>query len=240
MGFCVSPREHRLKSHLPVAIVIDRSGSTGDIRGILNKYSGELIQSLKGSLFLKNIVELLVIQYSSDYKTVVDFKPLEQVGDHDLDIPSSHGFTATGRALLHALQRLDEKKTEWKLEGEKYYQPLLFLLTDGYPDAGRNAPPEVAAAVQQTYAEAAQQIRRRELDQKLTFIGVGIEQKNGIKADLGRLRELSNYPDRVLCVKDLENGTSGVEQFFDLVYQSTNAVFEDTPIDDVVIEFLNA
>lgn len=67
--------------------------------------------------------------------------------------------------------------------------------------------------LRQSYAEAAQQIRRR---------------------------ERSNYPDRVLCVKDPENGTSGVEQFFGLVCQSANAVFEDTPIDDIVKGFLLA
>lgn len=240
MGFVVPRRAEGPKAHLPVVLMLDRSGSTQDIRALLNQCSRRLLQSMKEEIVFRGIVELLVILYSSDYQTAVDFKSLEQVQEYELDIPESRGFTETGRALLYALKRLDEKKAEWKTKGERYYQPLLFLLTDGYPDAGLNAPPAVEEAVQRTYAAAAAEIRRREQEKKLVFLAAGIQQKNGIHADMERLRELTSYPERVFCVTDAEGSVNHIGAFYQLIYESTNAMFTGTPIDEVVGEIWDA
>lgn len=239
MAFIVPPRKNGPKAHLPVAIALDRSYSTETIRPLLNHCAEKLISSLKEDMFLRNIVELLVVQFSSDYETVVDFAPLETVRGNELDILKSGGSTATGDALLYILQRLDEKKIEWRLSGEKYYQPLLFLLTDGYPDAGLGAPDTVVEHVRQTYEAAAEQIREREANQKIVFIAAGIQQKNGYHANIEKLQELTSYPDRVLCVTDDVGGIHGIERFYDLIYQSTNAMYEGTPIEDIVRGFID-
>lgn len=240
MVFRVASRGETAKCHLPVAIVIDNSASTKDIRELMNICSRKLIQSLKGSVLLADLVELLVIVYNSDAQILVDFKPLQQIGEDELDIKVSDGFTATGHALKIALAKLDQKKVEWKIKGEDYKQPLLFLITDGVPDAGKGAPKEAVEAVERTYAEAAREIRLREAEKKLVFIAAGIQRKRGERADMDRLRELSSHPERLLRINETMNGISGVERFFSLIYDATNVVAcKNTSVDNVVGAFFH-
>lgn len=240
MSIKVSPRSAGPKVHLPVAIVIDRSESTGDIQSLLNQCAQKLIRNMKGHLLLNNVVDLLVVFYNHEYETAVDFLPLSQVGEHDLDIHDCWGTTATGTALLYALQRLDEKKAEWHMDGEEYRQPMLFLLTDGYPSPGYTARKEYHQLFEDQYARAADQIRSRELENKLVFMAAGIQQSNGECADMEKLKQLTNYPDHILRVSDVVGEFDHVERFYDLIYLSTNAMFENTPIDSVVGGFFVA
>lgn len=233
MKFIVPSRGDSPRSHLPIAIIIDKSESTKDIRDLLNKCIVNAVNEMKKEALFKNTVDLLVIHYSSEHEVVIDFEPLENVYPANLVIKESSGFTHTGGALLYVLQRLDEKKIEWKSRGEKYYQPLVFLLTDGYPDAGVGAPQKVAEFVEDAYISAASDIKKRECDNKIVFIAAGIEQKNGVGADMKRLSELSNYPERVLKINEASS-INGIENFFDLIYESTNATFTNTPVDDVI------
>ena len=100
MAFAVPPRMNGPKTHLPVAIVIDTSASTKDIRELMNQCARKLVNSLKRELAFQKVVELLVVLYNSDYTNIVDFKPLESVRESDLDITESKGFTEKGRALI--------------------------------------------------------------------------------------------------------------------------------------------
>lgn len=237
MAFYIPPREAGPKTHLPVCIVIDKSESTEDIRDLLNQGAQSLIRSMKEELTFRGIVELLVVQFSSETEITVDFKPLEQIGEHDLDIGRSEGFTATGRALLTALDRLDQRKMEWKRQGEEYFQPLLFLLTDGYPDAGIGAPDEVVQDIKETYEIAAREIRDREDGKKLVFIAAGLQQQNGYQANMEELRRLSAFPDRVLQISDFEGNSQKIKEFYQLIHRATDALLTDTPIQDVLSQF---
>lgn len=237
MAFVVPPRSWGPKTHLPVAFIIDTSASTNDIRDLLNTCARELLCSMKAQAVFKNIVELLVIFYNSDYQNIVDFKPLGFVGEHDLDIHESRGFTETGRALLYALDCLDNKKAEWRAKGEKYYQPLLFLLTDGYPDAGIDAPMKVVQHVEYTYAQAASKIKEREKTDKIVFVAAGIQQKNGCSANIEKLKQLTSHPERIFCVSDVTGSVHRIEGFYHLIYESTNAVFNNTPVGEVINQF---
>nr|WP_288732084.1 VWA domain-containing protein [uncultured Anaerobutyricum sp.] len=233
MNFVIPSRGDGPRSHLPIAIVIDKSESTKDIRELLNRCIINLVNDMKSETTFKNTVDLFVVHYSSECETVLDFEMLENVNPIELIITKSKGFTYTGGALLYALQRLDEKKIEWKFRAEKYYQPMMFLLTDGYPDAGIDAPPNVAKHVEDTYVAAASEIKKREEEEKLVFIAAGIEQQNGVKADMKRLSELSIHPERILHVKEA-NHLNEIERFFELIYESTNATFSNTPVDEVI------
>lgn len=233
MNFVVPSRGESPRSHLPIAIIIDKSESTKDIKDLLNKCIVNLVNDMKKEVIIKNTVDLLVIHYSSEHEVVLNFETLENVNSNDLIIKESRGFTHTGGALLYALQSLDEKKIEWKSLAEKYYQPLMFLLTDGYPDAGINAPQKVVRFVENAYRSAAEEIKKREVQEKLVFIAAGIEQKNGVGADMKRLSELSTHPERILHVKEVGH-INEIERFFDLIYESTNATFSNTPVDEVI------
>lgn len=233
MNFIVPSRDSGARSHLPIAIVIDKSTSTNDIKDLLNNCIVNLVNNMKKETIFCNTIDLLVIHYSSEHEVIADFETLDKVDPDSLVIKKSHGFTHTGGALLYALQRLDEKKLEWRNLAEKYYQPLIFLLTDGYPDAGIGASPNVEKIVADSYAMAANEIKNREKEGKLVFIAAGIEQQNGECADMEKLSELSIYPDRIIQVKKADNFKE-IEQFFSLIYESTNATFSNTPVDDVI------
>lgn len=238
MNFKVSRRSEGPRIHIPVVLIIDRSGSTEDIRELLNECTQNLLEKMKHEEAFRKAVDLLVVFFSSNYECVLDFIPLEKVKMEDVAIEESSGFTNTGRALLYVLERLDEKKIEWKKNAEKYYQPLVFLLTDGYPDAGYGAPKEVVDKVNEDYLIAAQEIKKREADKKITFIAAGIEREDGVSADLERLAELTGNRERVINIqKDFStDGFGRIEDFFELVYDSTNATLTHTPIGDVISE----
>lgn len=233
MNFVVPSRGDGPRSHLPIGIVIDKSTSTQDIKELLNKCIVNLVNNMKKEITFRNTVDLLVIHYSSEHEVIADFEMLDRVNPDALVIKQSKGFTHTGGALLYALQRLDEKKIEWKNLAEKYYQPLMFLLTDGYPDAGIDAPANVKKFVADAYTIAANEIKSREKEEKLVFIAAGIEQRNGECADMKKLSELSIHPDRIIHVKEASH-LNEIEQFFNLIYESTNATFSNTPVDDVI------
>lgn len=239
MSFVVSPRSAGPRDHLPVAMVIDRSTSTARIRQLLNASACRMLESMRSELMFRGIVELLVIHFSSEVEVKVNFQPLEQVRPEDLCIQQSHGFTATGLALNRALELLDRKKLEWGQRAEHYYQPLLFLLTDGYPNAGRNAPPRVVQVLDEAYRNAARIIRQKEQAEKIVFIGAGIQQQDGEKANMEKLRELTLHPDRVLTVNDAAGGARSIEQFYRLIHESTRGMYQGTPIDDVVGQIWN-
>ncbi len=233
MNFVVPSRGNGPRLHLPIAIVIDKSTSTKDIKDLLNNCIVNLVNNMKKETTFRNTVDLLVIHYSSEYEVIADFEILDNVNPYSLVIKNSHGFTHTGGALLYVLQRLDEKKFEWKNLAEKYYQPLMFLLTDGYPDAGKGAPTNVKKYVADSYVTAANEIKNREKEEKLVFIAAGIEQQNGECADMAKLSELSIHPERIIHVKEAGH-LNEIEQFFNLIYESTNATFSNTPVDDVI------
>ena len=212
------------KEHLAVSIVVDKSESTADIHDLLNTCTRDLVTKLKKDLLFKGIVELQVVFFSGTYQEA-DFVPLEQISPSSLVVPKSEGYTHTGQALLYALEQLQKKKNYWKQKAEHYYQPMLFLLTDGFPDAGEGAPDDVVKDVREAYEMAGDQIKKLESSKpnespKLLFVAAGIERKNGISANMDKLRELSSHPERILSVTH-GNGLNGIEKFFDLIYQMT-------------------
>lgn len=237
MAFVVPKRKNGPKAHLPVAILIDKSGSAEDIRTLLNKCTEKLIRTMQQEVAFHGIVELYVAFYSSNYVVACDFEPLEKITPEQISISKCEGYTETGRALLEVLQRLDEKKIQWKRNAERYFQPLLFLLTDGYPDAGKGAPLEVKKRIDRDYHMAAQQIKLRESAEKIVFIAAGVEQANGICADMTKLRELTIHPERIIQVNNTKS-LGEVERFFNLIYESTNATFNNTPLDVIISEVL--
>ena len=86
MAVVVPSRDHSATTLAPVALIIDRSSSTEDIREIINLSTKKLIQQLKDEMVLKGAVRLLVVTYGKTFETLVDFKPLEEVSENDLMI----------------------------------------------------------------------------------------------------------------------------------------------------------
>ena len=248
-GFYAAKKEKRLKSHLPVAILIDKSGSTADIHDLMENCARNLLKRLQDELTFRGIVEVLIVFFSETYQEA-DFTPLEEIDPAALSVPKSEGTTHTGQALLYALERLTEKKTVWKQAGEDYFQPLMFLLTDGYPTAGelqnperasaelRKAHEEAQRAVEEAYAEAAAAIQGLEGKERLLFIAAGVQRRDGESADMDSLRKLSAGDDHVFPVSD-GDGMDGVQRFFNQIYTMTKLVYKRTPMSEILEESLD-
>lgn len=229
----------RTVTYIPIAILVDYSSSTKDIREILNSSSRQMLQSMKQEVTFANSVKLLVVLYNHGRKTIVDLQTLEEVSDNALYIEKSTGATDTGSAILYALERLDEQKAQWKQAAQDYYQPLVFLMTDGYPDAGLNASEEDKARVEQAYQAAAAAIKSKEANGKIVFVAAGVQRKNGASANMKRLCELTSHPDRVLTLSDDDNAGNRISTFYNLILKATSNLGTGTPIDDLIGEILN-
>lgn len=222
------------REHLPVALVIDKSLSTSLIVDLLNRCIDQLVEHMKQDPIFRNVVELLVIHYNGNIEVAADFVPLTQVRPGQLDIRNCSGNTNTGKALLTALDRLEERRRKWDLDAQHHYQPLCVLLTDGYPDAGLHASNAYRRSVETDYAKAAARIRELEKAQKLTFIAAGIQQRDvRFRANLQRLRELTIYPNRAIPISDELADLKHFDEFFTLIEKTTNAMFQSTPPEDI-------
>ena len=233
--FVFRKREQGARIHLPVSLVIDKSASTERIRDTITTCTQNLIEKFREDIVLRGIVEVQIVYFSGQYQPA-EFHPLNEITPESLVMPKSFGTTNTGAALLYALRRLDEKKAEWQNAGEEYFQPYLFLLTDGYPTAGEGAPPDVKEDVRINYENAAKRIRKAESEdeKKLVFIAAGIhDEEGGYEADMEKLRELSAHHERIISVKHGENWNS-IEKFFDLMYEMTGGMSDDTPPEVII------
>ena len=217
--FKIPPRKNTLKKHLPVAILIDKSGSAHDIRPLVERSVRKMIQKLQAEITFRGVVELLMIFFSGECQAA-EFTPLEKMQPDAFSMPECTGTTNTGQALLYALGKLEKKRLEWEQSGERSFEPLMFLLTDGFPDAGIGAPEKVREAVKKSYQDAAQTVRKMEREGNLLFLAAGVQRKNGVCADMAKLQELSAFPDRIFRVDD-SGGLDGVELFFHVIYEQT-------------------
>ena len=226
------------KRHIPIALVIDCSCSINDIRLILNRATQSLLSNLKNNVELRQQVKLLTIHYNDTIEVVSDFTPAMDLEDADLDIAQGNGTTDTGLALLSALERLDEMQSICQGKQEVCSKPLVFLLTDGYPDAGIGAPEEYVAAVRNNYEEAATAIREREANENLYFCAVGIQRQNGVGANMDMLKRLSDNPDRIFMLDDESVQNEGIERFCQLIYDTAKAMSNNTPLQDALYHML--
>lgn len=206
----------------PLVLIIDISWSMEAIRTILNEAITELLKQMKENKLLRGSIDLLVIHFNGESKVVVDFTPLEDVKVSDITIKECSGCTDTGTAISTALDMAYEYRDKLYDETDGYItpnQPLVFLLTDGIPDAGKKRKTdtdkeyqEAVDAVNQAYKQATEYIKEKEKNKKIVFIAAGINHNGGVDHNSGReipgsnvsrdrLKELTNFPDRVITFK---------------------------------------
>lgn len=238
MGFYVPPRSAGPKTHLPVGILLDTSVSIRSIQDVVNRCVCDLKQQMQKELMLRGIVELCVVHYSSGYKRVLDFTPLEQVQEEELCIRECSGITDTGKALRYILRHIRDQIADWKQKGEKVYPAVVFLLSDGMQDPGFDADADTVQIFERNYQAASEQVRMMEAGKKLILVTGWIiperlrtGDRDEYERAKARVHSLTSFPDRVIEITDARDLTADIQQFFDLVHQVTNAIFEGTPVD---------
>lgn len=143
-----------------------------------------LYDDLRNNPNTKYAADVSIVTFADDAYVFTDFSRVrEQPGVYGL---KTGGMTDMGKGVNLALDLLDARKTEYKEAGREYYQPWLFLMSDGDANGDK------------TDLQVSQK-RVKDLvsKEKLTFIPVGF----GKKADFGKDNELNHFSETEKAVR---------------------------------------
>lgn len=158
----------------PCVLLLDTSGSMQG--GPINALN-EGLRTFKDDLFKHPLasrrVEVAVVTFDCDVNVVQDFVTPDQFEPPTL---SAQGLTHTGSGIQKALDILQTRKTQYRINGVAYYRPWVFMITDGEPQG------ELDAVLEQ----ATRRIQEDEANKRVAFFTVGVE-----NANMTRLSEIA-------------------------------------------------
>ena len=160
---------------VPICLCLDTSGSMEGKRcEELRKGVEKFYNSIKADEVAVNSAEVCIVTFGGRPKCITNFRTLSQI----TELPSFEvrGETPLGEAVNLALDKLEERKQEYRDSGVDYFQPWLVIMTDGY-----------ATGAQSEYDRAVMRISKLVEGRKLTVFPIGI----GSGADMEGLNKLS-------------------------------------------------
>lgn len=162
-------------------LVLDTSGSMdGAPIAELNEGLRLFIEEVQNDELAACSVEVGVITAGDYVSEVLPFTTAMQI--QDVAPLQATGNTPLGGAIAHALQRLDERKAEYKRAGVAYYQPWLVVISDGAPTDGN------------VWVQAAANAKSLAQSRKLVSLAIGVQ-----GADLSTLSQCSSRPAKALA-----------------------------------------
>lgn len=172
--------------HCATLLLLDVSGS---MQGDKIRQLNEGLQVFKDEILQDDLarkrVDLAIITFGEDVKLVSDFTSVDALPDITL---TASGLTPMGYALNMAMDKIEERKQEYKTKGIDYYRPWIFMITDGEPTDIKPSDPQWKALVSR--------IHTGEAEKKFLFFAVGVE-----PANMQILRELSPHTRLPLKLK---------------------------------------
>ncbi|KKJ01214.1 glycosyl transferase family 2 [Prochlorothrix hollandica PCC 9006 = CALU 1027] len=186
-------------------LILDVSGSMhGTPIDELNRGVEQFIDSVLEDDFASFSVDLGVITFGGNVKTILPIQPIQEA---KVPVLETSGNTPMGEAVTQAIIELDARKKMYKSTGVSYYQPWIVLMTDGAPT--------------DTYKAASKKLKDLANSKKIVVIAIGI----GKKCNLDLLSEFcadGSEPKRLDGVK--------FSEFFTWLSQSmTEVVTKSTP-----------
>jgi len=161
-------------------LLLDTSGSmAGAPIDALNAGLQALQVDLQEDALAKRRVELSIVTFGGYVQTVQDFI---SAGSFVPPTLTADGNTPMGEAIALGLNLVKSRKAEYKANGVPYYQPWIFLITDGSPT--------------DEYQSAAQMVQAEVAAKGLTFFGVGV---GGANMDI-----IKSITDRALLLDGLK------------------------------------
>lgn len=118
-------------------------------------------------------VEAAIVTFGSEVKVIQDFVTADQLEPPTL---TSHGLTHMGSGIQKALEIVQARKVQYRVNGVAYYRPWIFMITDGEPQG------DPLGVVEQ----AVNQLKDDEANKRVAFFAVGVE-----GANMARLNELT-------------------------------------------------
>ncbi|KHG42749.1 MULTISPECIES: VWA domain-containing protein [Aphanizomenon] len=168
----------------PVILLLDTSGSMGgEPIGQLNKGIKVFKREAQKDAIASLRIEVSIITFGQTVDIVQDFVTIDEFTPPVLQ---ANGDTPMGQAIGCALNLLEDRKEAYKNNGMQYYQPWVFLITDGAPT--------------DSWQKASQRLQELEKAQRLSFFAVAVE-----GADMNTLQKISLRPPVILKGLDFNN-----------------------------------
>jgi uncharacterized protein YegL len=159
----------------PVVLLLDTSGSMqGEPIRQLNSGIEAFRESISRDQAASLRVEVAVVTFGDSVRLVTDFVTIDRFKPVQL---SAVGGTPMGEAISYTLELLEDRKVTYKSSGVPYYQPWVFMITDGAPT--------------DSWQMSAQKVKQAEQARKLSFFAVAV-----LEADINTLKQIapSNRP----------------------------------------------
>lgn len=167
----------------PVVLLLDTSGSmSGDRIDELNAGLASFKQDVEKDTTASLRVEVAIITFDSSVHIVQDFVTMDNFYPPQL---TTSGTTSMGEGIELALNEVESRKAIYKSNGIQYYQPWVFLITDGGPT--------------DSWQSAAQRVRQADADRKISFYAVGVQ-----GADMNILGQIAPVNIPPLMLKGLQ------------------------------------
>ena len=157
----------------PVILLLDVSSSMqGEKSQALNRGLVDFYLAIRKDQLASARCEIAIITFGSTAELVQDFVTANRFSPREL---IANGTTMMAEGIDLALEKIDERKQQYRDNGINYYRPWLFMLTDGQP----TDPPERIEA-------ASNRLKRAESEKRVAVFSVGV----GL-ANTARLRQMS-------------------------------------------------
>jgi uncharacterized protein YegL len=141
------------------ALVLDTSSSmSGQPIAALNDALKVLHKELLGDDLARRRAELAIVTFGGTVQTVQEFATVDRFEPPML---MANGGTPMGEAILTAIDLVEGRKQDYKANGVEYYQPWVFVLTDGYPT--------------DEWQAAASRVADLEERRRLAFFAIGVD-----------------------------------------------------------------
>lgn len=121
----------------------------------------------------KYSAEICIVTFGDKASCILDFASIENQQVPEI---TSGGDTAMGEGVNLALDRLEERKQDYRAKGVDYYQPWLVIMSDGVPNGS-------VIEMERSVSRVTEMVNEK----KLTVFAIGI----GNEADKNSLSRLS-------------------------------------------------
>ena len=170
------------EKRLAVCVLLDTSESMRPYERQLERALNELKAKLMANDETRGSVEICVFCFDDQPVLKVPFGPLDQM---KIPVMDCAGLTNTRKALVAAMEYVNQRKQDYRDAALEYYQPWIWLLTDGdSTDANTRDQQEMSAI---------QTLRSLQDARKLSFYALAIGDDANLKELAGMHKDGKVY-----------------------------------------------
>ncbi len=117
--------------HMALMFLVDTSGSMDgqpitELNNGLNRFKQQVCKDPK----TKDILDISIIRFSTDWEIVQDFTPIEYMQPVNFE---ADGSTYMAEALHKSIELVNERSRFYRRSGTEPYKPWIVLISDGAP-----------------------------------------------------------------------------------------------------------